>query len=259
MANNTKPETSSGQSWIYSSMNQLVHPMANLAVKLGSLMGIFNAESRMTFLNWNHTEEENKRLVNIWRDAGTVFITLQVLAQKNDERKIFQIGMSGWWPDNFNHIHSLYTEVEEATPDSLLPQQTFKFLFGETEVIAEHDIGPWLQCTFKALQGTRHTACLVGYDIRRILHLVQPYWSVPHDVMIVDTRVTQGFQIPEHSSFRQPRQMHHQLDESLLDNAGNAAQLALESFQRQVREIEEILDAKKNTLNLYTSYDGYHF
>lgn len=268
----TKPETNSEQSWVYSSLLQMVYPVTRLADNLGKLVRPWTAMfDNREIVSWKNTDEDNKRLINLWskpNSPGVVFISLHAFTRKDDETKIRQIGMTGWQPNNFDFMNSVCTEVEQDKiyNNSLLPQLTAgKFLYGDTEVIFRSDIGPWLRCTFKALQGSQHTACLVGYDIRRTLQLVQPYWSVPRDILILDIQTAQGFQVQtsEQLTFRQllERSTGYTIDESLLDNAGNAAQLILQSFQTQVRKTEYIMESHHKTSTVYLTrpYNGYRF
>lgn len=221
-------------------------------------------------LSWKNTEEDNKRLIDLWRkpeNAGVVFISLYALACKDDKTKISQIGISAWQPNNFDFIDSIYGQVDQGTilNNSLSQQTAGLFIWGETEAISHSDIGEWLKLTFKALQGSQNATCLVGYDIRHILQLVQPYWSVPRDVLVLETQLAQGFQIQtsEHIlSFQQTlrRANGFRLDDSQLNNAGNFAQAVLKSFQNQVRKTEDTIDSHKRSLvDIYRTYDGYHF
>lgn len=267
----TKPGTGSGQSWIYSSLVQMGHSITNLASNLGKYTGLYTLlMSDREILSWTNTEEDNKRLIDLWskpESAGIAFIALHALTQKDDETKISQIGISAWHPDRFDFINSIYVQVEQGTipNSSLLPQKTAgQFIFGETEVIDESDIGPWLQCTFKALQGPQCGACLIGFDIRRILQQVRPYWSVPPNVLILDTQSAHGFQTESRGnplSFRQTLKGANgfQLDEAQFGNAGNFAQSVLKSFQNQVRKTEDTINSRKAAVDIYRTYDGYHF
>lgn len=245
-------------------MLNMVHSIAGLTQNLGRLARLYTGISDREILSWKNTEEDNKRLIDLWRkpgNSGVVFISLHAFSCKDDGTKISQIGMSAWQPNNFDFVHSIYGQVEQGTMpnNSLLSQQTTgKFIWGETEVIPDFDIRPWLQSTFKSLRGPQNTTCLIGYDIRRILQLVQPYWSVPHDVLIFETQAAQGFQIQtsEHllsfqKTLRGANGFH--LDDSQLENAGNVAQLVLKSFQNQVRKTDASINKSKAPLNLYMS------
>lgn len=261
MDHDTKPETGSEESWIYSSLLQMGHSITTLTENLRRFTRLYTTVFDRDILSWKNTEEHNKRLIDLWKkpgSAGVAFISLHVLARKDDETKISQIGMSAWQPNNFDFIDSVYCQVEQGTihNDSSSQQTAGKFIWGETEVIPDADIYPWLQCTFKAMRGPQNVACLIGCDTRRILQLVQPYWSVPSDVLIFETQAAQGFQIQTSNnllSFQQTLQSAngYPLDESQLNNAGNIAQLVLRAFQNQVRKSEDEMDSKKRVLNVY--------
>lgn len=267
MDHDNKPETGAGQSWIHSSLLHMGQSITSLTQNLGRLTRLYTGIPDREILSWKNTEEDNKRLIDLWtkpRNAAVVFISLHAFACKDDETKISQVGMSAWQPNNFDFIHSIYGQVEQGTISNnlLLSQATpGKFIWGETEVISDSDIGPWLQSTFEALRGPQNMTCLIGYDIRRILQLAHPYWSVPRGILIFETQAAQGFQIQtsEHLlSFQQTLRGANgfQLTDSQLDNAGNIAQLVLKSFQDQVRETDDNINRKKASLNIYMSQRG---
>ena len=259
MDHDNKPETGSGQTWIYSSLIQTVRPVAGLAAKLGILPYSYNAVYDRDFLNPRYNEDENKKLRDLWKKAGNEdedenarigFITLHIISQKDDETKIGQIGMSKWHSDGWIHPASVHCQVEQGTVTALnesrYPQLiATNFKFGDTEVITESDIGPWLDATFRSFQCHQDITCIVGHDIHRLLHLVQPYWKVQSGVIILDTRAIWEFQTKatQHPSFNQTLGMvGYGRDDSLLDNAGNNARFVLELLQNEGFQAERMAD-----------------
>lgn len=237
MDNDTEPKTSSGQSWFYSSLLQIISPIKILTTKLGTLTNVYSAASR-----YQYSEEDNKRFADIWKekDVDVVFFSLHVIAQNdNDDARIKQIGVSKWRSDHGTQILSLQAQVEDdaIVEKSSLPQLvTSGFIFGETELISESDVGPWLECTIRALRGSQQPTYLVGHDISHMLHLVQPYWKVPDDVTILDVRAiweseNRGASNP--SLNQMSRMIGYGWDEPILSNAGNCAQLIMELLKSE--------------------------
>lgn len=255
MDRDNKPEAGSGQSWIYSSLIQTARPVASLAAKLGILPYTYNIYDR-DFLNLQYNEEENKKLKEIWIKAENAnenendntqigFISLQLRSHKDDETKISQMGMSKWRSDGASQIASVHCHVEQDTAvgESSYPQLIASdFMSGDTEVITESDVGPWLEATFRSFQNYQDITCLIGHDIRRILHLVQPCWRVPSGVIILDTRAIWEFQTQasQHPSLRQTLEgvVLRGCDTFLADNTGNGARLILDLLQHQGRRAE---------------------
>lgn len=259
MDNVTKPETSSGQSWIYSSLIQTTRPVASLAAKLGVLPHSYNIIYDRDFLNLQYNEQENRKLRNTWGKAKTNrigFIALHIISQKDNEAEIVQMGMSKWRSDGWAHPASVHCQVEEGTAlsESSSPHLiATNFMFGDTEVITKSDVGPWLDATFRSFRFHQDITCLVGHDIHRILHLIQPYWRVPSDVIILDTRAIWEFQTQatQHPSFKQTLAgVAHYLDDRLLDNAGNGAELLSKLLQAQAYHAKGKDDSKKESSRL---------
>lgn len=243
MANNTKPETSSGQSWMYSSLLQILHPLEVLSTKLGTYTGLYNFLSSYKYI------EDHEGFKAIWKgtnedDIDAVFISLHIITRSDDDARISQIGVSKWFPRQGTQLYSLQVQVNDdmLVEKSSLPQLVASgFLFGETEVIPESDIGPWLYYTFKALRGSQQAVYLVGHDVRHILHQVRPYWRIPNDIVILDTRALPKFESQEtgHPSLKQILgPIDHRWHETLLDNAGNCAQLIIELLKLQASRVE---------------------
>ncbi|KAI1253658.1 hypothetical protein MGN70_004050 [Eutypa lata] len=243
MDHDNKPETGSGQSWIYSSLIQTVRPVASLAANLGILPYSYNIIYDREFLNPHYNEAESKRLTDVWKKTGNAdvgFITLHIISEKDNETKIRQIGMTKWRSDGSTHPASVHCQVEQgmAVSEPSYPQLiATNFLFGDTEVIVESDVGPWLDATFRSFHCHQDITCLVGHDIHRILRLVQPHWKVQSDVIVLDTRAIWEFQhkATQHPSFKQTLEgvMGRGRDDFLLDNAGNDARFILEMFQEE--------------------------
>lgn len=247
MDHDTKPETSSGQSWIYPSLIQAVRPVASLAAKLRLLPYSYNTIYDRDFVNTQYNEEENKKLADIWKrteDDSVGFVTLHILTRDDDETKVSQLGMSKWRSDGLSQIVSFHGQVEQdlaAVKESALPRWVVgDFIFGETEAIAQSDVGPWLYHTFKSFQNSQRTTCLVGHDIRRILHLVKSDWQVPSDVAIIDTRAIWEFQTEatQHPSLQQTLEGVAGLrgDDSILKNSGNDARFILKLLRIQAKQ-----------------------
>lgn len=251
MDNNTKPETGS-ESWIYPSLIQTVRPIASLAAKLGILPYSYNIIYDRDFLNSHYNEGEHRKLIDVRKKAEKAsigFISLHTISQKDSEAKIDQMGMSKWRSDSWTGMVSVHCKVEQETAvsESAYPRLIAgDFMFGDTEAIAESDVGPWLDATFRSFQINQDITCLVGHDIRRTLRLVQPYWRVPSDVIILDTRAIweSQHQLADHPSLNQILRgvIDYRGDDSLLGNAGNTAQFILELIQPQVGRTE----GKKN-------------
>lgn len=248
MDHDTKPETSPAQSWIHSSLIQTIRPAANLASKLGMLPHLYRINYDTDFLDTQYNEAENKKLVDICKkaeDAQIGIIALHILSHSGDENKILQMGVSKWRSDGSTQIASVHCQVEQGmtvSEQSSLRLIAGDFMFGDTEVIPESDIGPWLDATFRSFHGHEDTTCLVGHDIHRILHLVQPYWRVPSGVVILDTRALWEFQTQaeSHPPLKQTLGVVYKWwDESLLGNAGNSAVFILQSLERQVTRAQQ--------------------
>lgn len=251
MDHDTKPETGSGQSWVYSSLIQTARPIASLAARLGVLPHSYNIIYDRDFLNLHYNREENKRLIDVWektRNDRIGFITLQVITQKDNEDKISEMGMSKWRSDGWTGSVSVHCQVEKETAVSESPYPQLRatnFMFGDTEVITESDVGPWLDATFRSFQISQDTTCLVGHDIRRILHLIQPHWTVPSDITILDTRAIWEYQMQptQHPSLKQTlKSFAPGWDGPLLDNAGNGAGLLIKLFQAQASQAKKSKD-----------------
>lgn len=248
MDHDTKPGTSSGQNWIYSSLIQAVRPIASFTAKLGILPHSYNVLYDRDFLDSRYNEGEKKRLIDVWEKAKTAqigFVTLHIDSHKDDETKICQIGMSKWRSGGWTGMVSVHCQIEQETTvsESGYPRLIAgDFMYGDTEVIAESDVGPWLDATFRSFQINQDTTCLVGHDIHRILHLVQPYWRVPGDVITIDTRAIWECQThaTQHPSFKQTvAGVAHHLDESILHNPGNGALLLLKLIRDQPQHSKE--------------------
>lgn len=250
---------------MYSSLIQTVRPVASLAANLGILPYSYNAVYDREFLNPKYNEEENKKLRDLWKivksenedvDEDEVakigFITLHIISQKDQETKIDQIGMSKWRSDGWTGMVSVHCQVEHdcqvehetAESESTYPRLIAgDFLTGDTEVITESDVGPWLDATFRSFQMNQDITCLVGHDIRRILHLVQPLWRVPSDIIILDTRAIWEFQagLKRHPSFEQTLQWitDYRLNRPSINNAGNSARFILDLLQDLGRRSEK--------------------
>lgn len=244
MAHDAQPRNNSGESWIYSSLLEVIRPITSFATKLGTITSLYKTRSNKDWSSYQFTEEDNKRFKDIWEDAdedaNIVLISLYVHTRKDDETRIDQIGVSTWFADKRAPMYSLQVHFEPDTnvQKSPLPQLIISgFLYGETQVLAESDIGPWLEDTFRASRGSQPKMCLVGHDVPHLLHLVQPYWKVPDDVTILDTRAMWGFRTQTTSlpSLEETlRVIGHEGDESLLDNAGNSARFILELLDFQI-------------------------
>lgn len=232
---------------MYSSFIQTVRPVASLTAKLGVLPYSYNIYDR-DFLNPHYNEEENKKLIDVWgktEDSQVSFISLHILCQNDNGNKIDQIGMSKWHSDGMTQKVSVHCQVEKETAESENSSPRLiagDFMSGDTEVIIESDVGPWLDATFRSFQSHEDTTCLVGHDIRRILHLVQPCWRVPSDVVILDTRAIWEFQkqAKSHPSLEQTLRgvSRKWWDESLLGNAGNSALFILDLLENEIFEAE---------------------
>lgn len=248
MNHGNKPETGSGQSWIYSSLIQTARPIASLAAKLGILPHLYNIYDR-DFLNPQYNDQENNKLRDTLKKAETAsvgFISLHVITQSDDETRIGQIGMSRWRSDGWTQMISVHCQIDQgiATSESPYPRLIASdFKFGDTEVIAESDIGPWLDASFRSFQRHQDIICLVGHDIHRVLHLVQPYWRVPSGVVILDMRAIweSQNQLTSHPLLKEilGGVIGYSGGDSLLDNAGNTTQFILELIQSQVGEPKE--------------------
>lgn len=245
MEHDTKPETGS---WLYSSLLQIVRPITNLTTKFGTLANLYT-----TGPSYQYSEEDNTRFTDIWKetDADVVFFSLHIVTQNDDESQIKQIGVSKWRSDSGTQILSLQAQVED---DNVVEKSSFPrlvvndFMFGEAEVISESDIGAWLECTFRCLRGSQQPTYLVGYDISDVLRLVQPYWKVPGDIIIFDTRAILEFkqQARSHPSLKQTLgAIARGWDGSQLDNAGNCARFILELVDRHASRIKAQYDTKK--------------
>lgn len=269
MDNGTKPETGSGQSWIYSSLIQTARPIASLAAKLGVLPYSYNAVYDRDFINPRYNEEENHKLRDVWKktknenedegegeDTQIGFISLHIISQKDKETGIDQIGMSKWRSNGWTGMVSVHCQVEQETTmgvsavsEGAVSEAAYPrliagdFLFGDTEVIIESDVGPWLDATFKSFQINQDIIYLVGHDIHRILHLVQQYWKVPSDVVILDTRAIWEFQngVTEHPSLEETMEWvtDYRRRKSSIHNAGNISQFLLSLLRAQGRVSEQ--------------------
>lgn len=243
MDHDIKPDTGSGESWVYSSLIQTIRPVASLAAKLGILPYSYNAIYDRDFLNRQYNEQENNRLIEVWKKAKNHeigFITLHIISQKDNKTKIGQIGMSKWRSNGWTHAADVHCQVEKEIAVSESPYSQLiasDFIFGDTEVITESDVGPWLDATFRSFQINQDTICLVGHDIRRILHLVQPYWKVPSEVIVLDTRAIWEFQnqATKHPSFKETLAgvVGHGHADILFNNAGNDARFLVELLQNE--------------------------
>lgn len=245
MAHGTQPKNSSGESWIYSSLLEVIRPITSFATKLGTLTSLCKSGSDKDWSSYQYTEEDNRRFMDRWEnadeDAIIKFISLHVHTRKDDEARIDQIGVSTRFSDKRAPIYSLQIQVK---PDSMVKKSPVLqriisgFIYGETEILAESDIGAWLDDTFRSPRGSQPTTmCLVGHDVPHLLRLVQPYWKVPDDVTVLDTRAMWGFrdQTMSHPSLKQILgAIGRSGDESLLDNAGNSAQFILELLDVQI-------------------------
>ena len=243
MDHDTKPESGSGQSWIHSSFIQTIRPVASLASRLRILPHLYRISYDKDFLDTQYNEEENKKLLDVCKKAENAqigFISLHIISKKDNETEISQLGMSKWRSDGWTGMVSVHCQVEQemVVSESGYPRLIAgDFTFGDTEVIVESDVGPWLEATFRSFQVNQDITCLVGHDIHRILHLVQPYWKVPSDVIILDTRAIweSQTQATEHPSFKQTLAgVAHHLDGRLVNNAGNVARLLLKLLQAQI-------------------------
>lgn len=242
MDRDTKLEIGSGQSWIYSSLTQTIRPIATLASRLGVLPYSYNAVYDRNFVDPHYNEQENKKLIDVWGKAENArigFVSLHIFSQKDNETKLSQIGMSKWRSGGLTQTVSVHCQIEHGTPvsESSSPRLIAgDFIFGDTEVITESDVGPWLDATFKSFQFDQDISCLVGHDIRHILHLVKSDWEVPGDVVILDTRAIWESQAKatQHPSFdRTLRRVGHDRDGSVLNNAGNNARFVLELLKEE--------------------------
>lgn len=242
MEQDTRSETGSEQSWIYPTLIQTIRPAANLASKLGILPNFYRISYDRDFIDPRYNEEENRRLVDVWKqtvNANIGFITLHVISEKGNETKISQMGMSKWRSDGWIHPASVHCQVEQGlamSESSSLRLIAGDFMCGDTEVIPESDVGPWLDATFRSFQINQDSTCLVGHDIHHILHLIQPYWRVPSNVIILDTRAIWESQAhaTQHPSLKQTlARVARHIDERLLNNAGNVARWILELLQSQ--------------------------
>lgn len=256
----TIPDTGSGQSWVHSSLIQTVRPIASLVAKLGMLPYSYSAVYDRDFMSHRYNGEENKKLRDLWKKAKNEnaedeeediqigFISLHIGNQKDMETKIDQIGMSKWRSGGWTGMVSVHCQIEQEMiiSDSEYPRLIAgDFVVGDTEVITESDVGPWLDATFRSFQMNQDITCLVGHDIHRILHLVQPCWRVPSDIVILDTRAIWEFQtgVKQHASFEQTLDwvIDYRLNKSLINNAGNSSRLILDLLQAQGRESERTM------------------
>lgn len=241
MDHNTKSkENGFQQSSIYSSLIQTARPVASLAARLRILPYSYNVIYDRDFLNTHYNEEENMRLLDVWRKGEyteTGYISLHIISQKDDETKISQIGMSKWRSDGSTDPISVHCQVERETTESESSSIRLiagDFIFGDTEVITESDIGPWLDATFKSFQVHQNITCLVGHDIRHILHLVKSDWEAPSDVIILDTRAIWESQTnaTQHPSFKKSLGVvGYGRDDFVFNNAGNNARFILDLVQ----------------------------
>ena len=262
MEHDTKPETISGQSWVYSSLIQTARPVANFAAKLGILPHLYSIYDR-EFLDPKYNEQQNKRLIEVWEQAQTAqvgFITLHITSQKDNENQISQMGMSKWRSDGSTHPASVHCQVEQGmvVSESQYPQLIASdFMFGDTEVITESDVGPWLDATFRSFH--QEITCLAGHDIRRVLSLVQPYWKIPSNIVILDTRAIWEFEAEamQHPSFKQTlgEVLVHNHDSSL-DNAGNSALFDLELLRKQCWRANKEVHPLERASNITHGYRG---
>lgn len=242
-------DTGSRQSWMYSSLILAARPIANLASKLRILPHSYNVIYDRDFLDSQYNEGENNKLITVRKQAENArigFISLHLTNQKNNETKISHIGMSKRRFDGWTGIVSVHCQVEQETAVSESPYPRLiagDFMFGDTEVIIESDVGPWLDATFRSFQINQDITCLLGHDIRRTLHLIQPYWNVPSDVIILDTRAIWEFQTraTEHPTFEQTMEQvaDYRRNESAISNAGNSARFLLDLIQAQGRTSEK--------------------
>lgn len=217
----------------------------NLAPELGILGGPYKARFDRSFSSRQFVKEENKRLLEVWKETkngNILFLAIQVRTSHTNN-KINQIGISRWWPDGWAQLDSFHGQIEQETMvDRSSHQSVDGFIFGETETIYDPDVGPWLDHTFKALQSPHQTTCLIGHNIRHILHLIQPYWQIPSNMIVLDTRAIWEFQneATQHPSFKQTLEGvdGYRGDESILNNAGNGARLTLKLLQAQISRAE---------------------
>lgn len=246
----TKPKVGPEQSWMYSSLIQAARPVASLAAKVGILPHLYSIYDR-DFVNPQYNEEENKKLRDVWRKAHDEsenenentkvgFISLHIINRKDDESKIGQIGMSKWRSDGWTGMVSVHCQVEQETAVSESPFLRLvpgDFIYGDTEAITESDVGPWLDATFRSFKTYQDITCLIGHDIHRILHQIQPCWKVPSGVVILDTRAIWEFQseVKQHPPFERTLEwvMDYRLNKSSINNAGNGARFILDLIQAQ--------------------------
>ncbi|KAI1091724.1 hypothetical protein F5B19DRAFT_252919 [Rostrohypoxylon terebratum] len=183
-----------------------------------------------------------KQLATLWQEpdkSQLVYVAIDAHAQIQDRRKIADIGLSAWCPDN-TEVRSFHWRVKDNVPpqSQCLPIDPELFLYGITDVVDDPTVGPLLEEVFQFLAIGHPVLCVVGHNIRDVLDLLRHCWEVPYSSIILDTEKIWQAQHEEANAVSLSEALENTLgitsnafDRNCLGNAGNSARHVLMLLQ----------------------------